>query len=235
MQYLDNVPTENAFVLSNGKRILNLEELYLEIMGSVDAIFYYHVNDQRNDFANWIKYVINDEALYKKIVDVRDRKKFIEILASEIEYIKNPRLKDTAAFFSENMEDPTENIVDNSSVANNEIVNSSSAGSSISSASSSIPTGDSLSSENISSSNKKVSGSVNDSIDGSNNNPSSSVLSPASKTGGASVSGDNIIASDSNNPASDSGNTQSFSFSDLEQVLSLIITDINNEILSWNE
>lgn len=101
MGYLDNVPEENSFGLSNGQKVRTLEELLSAVKNSDNALFYNHVTPDRNDFANWIKFCVRHEALYVKIFDVRQRDEFIRILDQEIDFIKNPRLAETAEFFKE--------------------------------------------------------------------------------------------------------------------------------------
>jgi acetate kinase len=51
------INTEHYFVLKDGELIKSLEELVLIIKNIDKETFEYHVNNEKNDFANWIRYV----------------------------------------------------------------------------------------------------------------------------------------------------------------------------------
>ena len=64
---LSSVKPEECFVLKNGRILKNLYEL-TNSLTSIDAeTFRHHVNDEKNDFANWIRYVYNDEELAEHV------------------------------------------------------------------------------------------------------------------------------------------------------------------------
>ncbi|MBN2458190.1 hypothetical protein JXB31_03615 [Candidatus Woesearchaeota archaeon] len=69
-----DVPPESCFVLVNGNRIQNLMQLAMEIDKMPDEVFYYHVNDYKNDYMNWVRDVIKDLELCDKIKDIKDKK-----------------------------------------------------------------------------------------------------------------------------------------------------------------
>lgn len=48
---------EHYFILKNGDCIRSLEELILVLKNIDKDVFLYHVNNEKNDFANWIRYV----------------------------------------------------------------------------------------------------------------------------------------------------------------------------------
>ncbi len=70
------VKTDKCFVLADGKVISSLKELALELDKMGDHIFYYHVNDSRNDFSNWIRDVIKEMELAEKVMDVKEKHDF---------------------------------------------------------------------------------------------------------------------------------------------------------------
>jgi len=98
--YLANVPEQSMFILANGTRIANLDELFFIVRNSDDSLYTMYVNNEKNDFANWIRYSIHHEQLYNRIKGNIPKKDFIDILAQEIEFIKNPKLRETAQYFS---------------------------------------------------------------------------------------------------------------------------------------
>ena len=71
---LKNVPKEYYFFLVDGKQIKSLPELALEIENMADEIFYHHVNDARNDFANWIRDIIGEIELADKLMNINEKK-----------------------------------------------------------------------------------------------------------------------------------------------------------------
>ena len=54
-----NVPPEFAFYLCDGRVLHNLIELKRALKNMDDGVFYYHVNQEKNDFATWIHDIIN--------------------------------------------------------------------------------------------------------------------------------------------------------------------------------
>jgi len=102
LKYLANVPSNNYFILSNGKSVANLEELYSAVMDSDPAVFYNHVNDDRNDFVNWIKYCVQYIPLCDKLSGITQKEVFLGVLAEEITILKNPKIAETVKYFSDN-------------------------------------------------------------------------------------------------------------------------------------
>ncbi len=49
-----DIRPEHYFVLSNGEKLRNLTELIESLKTMSPEIYFYHVNEQKNDFANWI-------------------------------------------------------------------------------------------------------------------------------------------------------------------------------------
>ncbi len=70
---LKNAPAENAFVLRNGRVLKNLHELANALVSMDDETFAHHVSKERNDFANWIQGVFQDEKLAKQVSKIRNR------------------------------------------------------------------------------------------------------------------------------------------------------------------
>lgn len=75
-----------AFWTCNGRIIRNIYELANSIEAMDDHDFTYHVNldNQKNDFAVWIKNVLNDEELARRLKSVMDKKTYIEIIRDRI-------------------------------------------------------------------------------------------------------------------------------------------------------
>ncbi|MBD3203342.1 hypothetical protein GF327_03550 [Candidatus Woesearchaeota archaeon] len=68
----------DKFYLKNGTALKNPEELYHALFIMEDPLFKFHVNQEKNDFANWIS--LFDENTAQKLMPVRTRSEFIKIL-----------------------------------------------------------------------------------------------------------------------------------------------------------
>lgn len=70
---LQNAPENQVFLLKGGRKIKNLHELVRELHRADEETFRYHVNEQKNDFANWVKDVLKDGVLATRIRNVKDK------------------------------------------------------------------------------------------------------------------------------------------------------------------
>ncbi len=74
------VPMQNTFRLPDGKMLKSLNDLLEELKTMDDAIFKSHVNENKNDFANWVRDVMALIDLSQKINKAKDRNELIKIL-----------------------------------------------------------------------------------------------------------------------------------------------------------
>ena len=70
---LDNAKPEFYFRLINGQKIKNLLSLVNVLDKITDDVFYHHVNEQRNDFSNWIRDIFKQKKLADEIAKVHNR------------------------------------------------------------------------------------------------------------------------------------------------------------------
>ena len=70
---LSNTKPEFYFVLNNGQKIKNLFGLVNALDKMPDNIFYHHVNEQRNDFSNWINDIFKQKTLANEISKAKNR------------------------------------------------------------------------------------------------------------------------------------------------------------------
>lgn len=82
---MKNVNPEHSFKLAKGGEIKNLEELEKELTTMDHDTFTHHVNNNRNDFYNWINEVIQDKELAKRIQHVKSRLLLRSIIRERIE------------------------------------------------------------------------------------------------------------------------------------------------------
>ena len=74
----------DRFYFSNGESAGSLGEL-LEKMKEVDeGCFLHHVNEERNDFGNWIEFCVGQKALGKQVGKLKDRGKIIEVISKKV-------------------------------------------------------------------------------------------------------------------------------------------------------
>ncbi len=72
------------FHLYNGKTLKNIRDLIDALKVMDQETFRHHVNEGRNDFANWIRDVLKDDHLALKIVHLENRKSIIVALEKAI-------------------------------------------------------------------------------------------------------------------------------------------------------
>lgn len=58
---------EEYFYAIDGKVIKSIADLHLALKLMDEKHFYFHVNEERNDFANWIRDVLKEEGLATKV------------------------------------------------------------------------------------------------------------------------------------------------------------------------
>ncbi|MBM3200133.1 hypothetical protein FJZ53_04280 [Candidatus Woesearchaeota archaeon] len=80
---------DRCFWMCDGQVLKSLRELASSLKSMNDDTFRYHVNSEKNDFANWVKEVIGDEELARSLSRDRaqmlnDVKKRIALLESQL-------------------------------------------------------------------------------------------------------------------------------------------------------
>lgn len=79
-----DIPQEKQFHFHDGTAAANIEQLMRKIETISYQEFYRHVNAEKNDFANWIRYVVKDERLADDLQKVGSIVETVEILESHI-------------------------------------------------------------------------------------------------------------------------------------------------------
>ncbi|MEM4268049.1 MAG: DUF5752 family protein [Candidatus Woesearchaeota archaeon] len=72
--YLSDVASEYVFWLCDRRTLKNLEQLSDALADMNDDVFRYHVNSEKNDFANWIYNIIGDKQLASSIRKLKTKK-----------------------------------------------------------------------------------------------------------------------------------------------------------------
>jgi len=71
---------EEYFYLSNGQSIRSLQELKDALPRLDEGVFRRHVTNEKNDFANWIKGVFQEEELAEEVGQEQDKRKITILL-----------------------------------------------------------------------------------------------------------------------------------------------------------
>jgi len=95
---ISDVKPEEAFWIYNGPTIRNLHELKIALETMDKLSFFHHVNEEKNDFENWIRHAIHDEELADSIRKAKNKKKALKRVSNRISYVERKidreRLKD---------------------------------------------------------------------------------------------------------------------------------------------
>lgn len=75
---------EHCFFTKDGKVLKNLADLKEELKVMSPEVFSHHVNDQRNDFSNWVNDVFGHERLANKIANAKTRDDLINLLDKNV-------------------------------------------------------------------------------------------------------------------------------------------------------
>ncbi|HSU72484.1 MAG TPA: transketolase family protein [Candidatus Binatia bacterium] len=81
---LGAVPQDVTFKVRNGMVIRSIPELHKAVLAMDQATFQYHVNDQRNDFAQWIEDVQQDHELAHVLKNARTKAAVVRLLGTRI-------------------------------------------------------------------------------------------------------------------------------------------------------
>lgn len=71
---------EKYFYVQGGETLTSLEELFAELQTMDKQTYHHHVNEERNDFANWVRDVMGDRFLAKNIELATERDQVLKLL-----------------------------------------------------------------------------------------------------------------------------------------------------------
>ena len=78
------IPPDKYFVLRSGTTIKDIESLALMLDSMDDSEFSFHVNDSKNDFANWIGDVFGRKDIADAIRPIKDKKESQIVLLKQL-------------------------------------------------------------------------------------------------------------------------------------------------------
>ena len=80
------IKPENYFYLCDGRVLKNLKELTKKIRDMPEEHFGFHVNSEKNDFANWVIYVFKETKLGNEMLKTSDKNKTELLLLRKLYY-----------------------------------------------------------------------------------------------------------------------------------------------------
>ncbi len=71
---------EHRFFLHGGGTLSSLDELFTELQTMEPHVYNHHVNEERNDFATWVRDVFGDHFLAKNIELAQEKDQLLKLL-----------------------------------------------------------------------------------------------------------------------------------------------------------
>jgi DNA polymerase III delta subunit len=87
---LGKAPEEYHFVLADSRKLDSILSLVNSLEDMSEDVFRHHVNEAKNDFANWIKDVFKEENLAKDIKEVNNK---VETQIKLLKHIVNKAIR----------------------------------------------------------------------------------------------------------------------------------------------
>jgi len=85
---LDNVLEQYMFYCNDGRLIQSMRDLQNALLNMADDTFWYHSNQEKNDFSNWIRDVIGDVKLARDLDKAKDRFQAQSVVAARIAFLE---------------------------------------------------------------------------------------------------------------------------------------------------
>jgi hypothetical protein len=92
------IPPEKYFYAKDGQVIKDVTELSSSLKKMTEDIYYFHVNENKNDFSNWIFSVFNDITLANEVRKAHRKEDTIKILDAYLNKQMDNKFIDTSSF-----------------------------------------------------------------------------------------------------------------------------------------
>lgn len=83
--FIQDIDPKHYFYLNDGKIIKNLPELSEVLLNISENIFNHHVNNERNDFSNWVRDIFLNNELALEISKCKTKDEMINMLSLRVE------------------------------------------------------------------------------------------------------------------------------------------------------
>jgi len=92
-RFKKDVPPNKILKLHNEMLVVTPTNLFSEIEAMKNSDFEYHVNEDKNDFADWIRNAVGDEELAEHLDNTKDRKEIMSLLDKRAKGTTLPKLE----------------------------------------------------------------------------------------------------------------------------------------------
>lgn len=86
---LSDVPEEKRFWVSDGRYLINLEELKAALEEMTDETFLAHSNEEKSDFSKWVGEVIGDDKLAADLKKSATRLWAAKVVSDRVKFLKS--------------------------------------------------------------------------------------------------------------------------------------------------
>jgi len=84
---LANVPEEHVFWSCYGRLINSMRELKEALEEMLDDAYTYHARQEKNDFSEWMRYVVGDQKLARDLEKSQNRTQAANKVAERIDFL----------------------------------------------------------------------------------------------------------------------------------------------------
>lgn len=81
---LVNADDTSSFWVNNGPVLKNIPDLKNALLGMSEDTFKYHVNKEKNDFADWVRDILKDNVLANKLAKTKTLKSTIKAVEERL-------------------------------------------------------------------------------------------------------------------------------------------------------
>jgi len=92
-KFKKDVPPDKILHLHNDMLVVNPKSLYSEIEAMKETDFKFHVNENKNDFADWIRNAVNDEELADNLAQAKTKEEIMKFLDMREKGQKLPKVE----------------------------------------------------------------------------------------------------------------------------------------------
>jgi hypothetical protein len=85
---LADVRAEQSFWVNDGPIIRNIHEMVGVLANLNEGTFRHHVNQDKNDIANWVRDVLGDEMLANSLIKIKSKEKILKAMRERVKYLE---------------------------------------------------------------------------------------------------------------------------------------------------
>jgi hypothetical protein len=89
--YIADVQCDEVFWSHDGQTFKNLQELALGLITMDDETYMYHANNNKNDFAHWVREVVGDNEMARELESAMSRTDASEKVTARVSYLNTVR------------------------------------------------------------------------------------------------------------------------------------------------